>query len=180
MAAAGVALASTGFAKPAEASTPEPQGGWNWCSACSMLFYSVDSEPSYKLYCWSTGGPHVVGTTQYSLYSGGPSAISGDSYQANWNYCNACKVLYYGPNLAYSACAYNWFYNASLPHNAGTTSYDMFTAAPSGLTAQGGWNYCVNCRGLFHGSGHDAGVCVAEYAEGQAPHVPYNSSYWVA
>jgi hypothetical protein len=178
--AAGLAVASTAFASSAEASTPEPQGDWRWCSACTMLFYGGDNELSSILYCFKTGGPHVVGTTQYSLYSGGPSAISGYSYQADWNYCSACKVLYYGPQRSSSACATISFYDGNsyaeiLPHAAGSTSYDMFTAAPSGLSAQGGWNFCVNCRGLFHGSGHDAGACVDWPYE----HVPYNSSYWV-
>jgi hypothetical protein len=179
-AAAGLAAASTAFASSAEASTPEPQGDWRWCSACTALFYGGTQELSSILYCFETAGPHVVGTTQYSLYSGEPSAISGYSYQANWNYCTACKLLYYGPQRSNSGCPTASFYNGNsydeiLPHTAGSTSYDVFTAAPSGLSAQTGWNFCTKCHGLFHGSGQSTKGCVYwPYT-----HTPYNSTYWV-
>lgn len=149
------------------------QANWHWCQYCAQIWY-FEPNGGYGE-CASPTGYHNAGTTDYFFDYNESTPYSS---QSGWAFCAICHVMFYGPNINVSSCALGVNYDGKLPYGPHTfydssTSYDVATASYSSW--QNGWNYCVKCRALFHGSGHAAGWC--PYDHGQ--HSPYASSYWV-
>jgi hypothetical protein len=168
---------STAFTEIARAASPGVQENWYWCDACAMIFYSA-SDVSTGACLQGHDGKHNIGTTQY-FFAYNEGAIAG-AIQANWTWCDWCDVLFYGPDQATSGCprAYGegQYVKGFYPHHTGSsTSYDVPLTTNPGSGYQDGWDYCITCRSLYHGSGQPAGFCVGTLAT----HSPGSTPYWV-
>ncbi len=153
-----------------EALAYAPQRQWFWCRNCAEIFHSDNNENGGV--CPATTFAHnLTGSSEYFFdYNGGARNYSS---QPQWTWCSKCQVLFYGPDIASSACP-----GGPLNHTAGsTTSYEVAVQSVSGF--QTGWNYCAYCTCLFHGSGHPAGYCAGRIGDSDVRHQPYPSSYWV-
>jgi len=182
---AGLAVVS---AKPAFAQGP--QIDWEWCNLCAVLYYAgngLNNNCCAGNITNITGalGYHDTGSTEYFvLMDESPSG-----FQADWAWCNRCGELFYLPDIATSVCPYSDSH-ASFPvtHIAGSsTSYSIgIYTNPGGY--QAGWNYCLSCRALFHGSGHAAGKCAGNTTINSSTdgppltygsHTPNSTAYFV-
>jgi len=173
------------FAESAQAATGN-QVNWYWCNYCAMTFHSANAQPDGTCIT-GPGGKHNLGSgTEYRLHYGYPGGVS--SYQVGWTWCGDCQVLFYGPNIAASGCHYAWKIgriNAQsyAAHRAGsTTSYDapLVSGAFTDVAGayQSGWNYCLQCKSLFHGSGNPTGSCIYQAVSGYQ-HKPGPTPYWM-
>jgi hypothetical protein len=96
--------------------------------------------------------------TLYALTWGEPT-VSG-YIQEGWRYCSACKVLTWASAAVENQCPAGGYgmYHVTL---STTSVYDVYMVNPDdGYTYQPGWNYCNDCKDLYHGSGHEAGICL--------------------
>jgi hypothetical protein len=192
---AGLAAVSTFSAEPAYAASP--QGDWEWCSLCTVLFYAGnglgDTCCSGNPISGSNGfllGTHAAGSTDYVLLND----TSQSGYQQDWAWCDLCAELFYRPDISISACpvlvpSLVLGDTSSAAHVAGSkTSYLVaMNTNPGGY--QAGWNYCLQCRSLFHGSGQAVGHCAGDYglADNSAgetvityqSHIPNDTAYFV-
>jgi hypothetical protein len=175
-ATAGLTIASSVMRTGVAEASSTTQNNWYWCSLCASLFHSNNAQPDGSCVT-SPFNLHTVGTQEYLVDF---DEIQG-GFQSQWAWCNNCQVLFYGPDVATSGCA--WAYvtrsqNARYyPHRGGTTNYALpFNAKPQDLrNYQAGWNYCPACRNIYHGSGNPAGYCVNTGTK----HTPGATPYWM-
>jgi hypothetical protein len=185
------AVASTSVATPARAAAPDPQGLWFWCQNCAQLFWDGSGNgasggcPINNVSDQNDVPPHQApeSPTLYALTWGEPT-ISG-YIQEGWRYCSACKVLTWPSAEVANQCPLAPNSDPSGYHTilSTTSVYDVYMMNPDdGSTYQSGWNYCNDCKDLYHGSGHAAGICLVNswnyalannYAATNQPHQPY-------
>lgn len=164
-------VAFTGEARAAS------QGAWWWCKNCALIFHSgnaLNGGNCPKGGNVNTPVPHDLSQSSIYKFDYGNSNV-GYGAQPDWAWCNLCQVLFFGPDVSGSACPGS----VSSEHNIGSgTNYDVCNANPnhSSYKFQSGWNFCYNCKGLFHGSGNPAGTCQKVIGK----HQPLSSTYWVA
>lgn len=153
--AATLAVASAVMEGTARAATPVLQPNWYWCKNCTQLFYNASNTPNAGA-CPAIGdGPHDnTGSYDYDVYHDAPGYSNS---QSPWNYCYACKEIYWGPDWGANVCLADYVGGYPIAHKVGTTVYYLAKGNPGGW--QGGWNWCDLCQGLFHGNGAATGVC---------------------
>jgi hypothetical protein len=115
----------------------------------------------------------------YEFYSGLSGTNSSSNPQANWNYCEACTGMFWGPsvnNVCFSQGA----------HISSGTSYDNYWNGYAGTTSdpQPYWRRCGKCALLYWQgpSGNSGGSCPANN-NGNGPHKAGSSTsyscYWL-
>jgi hypothetical protein len=199
--AAALAVASVSVARPARAAETNPQGLWFWCQNCAQLFWDGSGNgasggcPINNVADQSDVPPHQAPASPwvYALTWGDPT--ESGTIQEGWRYCSACKVLTWPSAAVANQCPLapdDGTDSAGYHTIISTTSvYDVWMMDPGGgVTFQPGWNYCNDCKDLYHGSQHAAGVCMVnswnyaiahDYAPTNQPHQPYTptTSYYV-
>jgi len=107
-------------------------------------------------------GAAAVGAAQ--VFTGKAQAASG-GMQYNWNWCNKCTGLFYGPQYSSSWCPAGGQHNgADNPNPDSSYDYILYYNYPSselGPDFQGDWNWCSKCRGLFYGPQQSSSWCPA-------------------
>ena len=119
---------------------PQPsnvQDGWCYCFKCAGMFYGVATENNGAC---PDGGIHspissngATASFDYGLYHGGESG-----YQANWLYCDDCKILFYcsdpiGDNNQAGICPARDVLGHDLPH-VGQPSYNYDVLSSGQMT----------------------------------------------
>jgi hypothetical protein len=79
---------------------------------------------------------------------------TGPRQQSGWRMCANCRVLFYGPSAASSACPAGPHHNPS-----GSATFAMQIDDKSSPTSQKGWRWCKNCEGLVYGPNASHGPC---------------------
>jgi hypothetical protein len=126
--AATVGLTTASTAAFTEASTGV-RNNWYWCNYCSMIFHSSNAQSDGKCFT-APYNLHELGSSTEYIFEYGYSALAGND-QVNWTWCGDCQVMFYGPDITTSQCAYSYEagrINAQgyYAHRAGsTTSYDV-------------------------------------------------------
>jgi len=174
LAAAGVATAgamSTVLTRTAKATDIDEQFGWDFCSACSALWWPGGGGggvicPARNYYS------HVIGSSySYGLNHDLPNLNNSSNPQPTWTWCWYCSMLYWpqpnGGNDGY--CPYWFARGVTGAHIPGSnTSYDVSWQGPAspvyGTTTnpQGWWRYCTRCTVLFWSGPNtrNSGVCL--------------------
>jgi len=110
----------------AVSSTSNIQSPWRYCSGCACLYWGNALSSSH---CADEATPIVPGSTgEYEQHTAGNTVYylpygtwTGDSnLQAGWRYCDYCRVLFWGGQIAHSWCP--------LPANGSETSFAHVTA----------------------------------------------------
>ena len=166
----------------AQAGTLEPQPDWAYCIYCATMWWTPSGGGFHA--CSSSNSPyqeHTVahGDYVYEFYSGLSGTNSSSNPQANWNYCEACTGMFWGPsvnNVCFSQGA----------HISSGTSYDNYWNGYAGTTSdpQPYWRRCGKCALLYWQgpSGNSGGSCPANN-NGNGPHKAGSSTsyscYWL-
>jgi hypothetical protein len=183
---AGLTAASAFSAESAFAAS---QSDWLWCSNCAILFFGGHgdvNDPCPGNISDGTMGGHIPGSQGYVLNYN--TSLTG--YQPNWCFCSACQALFYLPDIETSACPGTLGFAGLVyaPHTQGSSSNYLVSLANQAGTFQPGWDYCTNCRTLFHGSGKATGHCAGNYVFNAEPtfstgdfkpHAPNSTPYFV-
>jgi hypothetical protein len=179
--AATVGLTAASSVAFTEEALAAAQGAWFWCKNCTLIFHSNNALNGGN--CPNGGNinhfaPHDLGESSIYQFDHDGGAKNYSS-QPQWTWCNGCQVLFYGPDIFDSGCPSS----VSGQHTAGsTTSYQVCNASPNLAhpVFQSGWNFCHNCKSLFHGGGNPTGTCSKMIGHPDQRHQPFNSTYWVA
>jgi hypothetical protein len=106
--------------RPVAEAPGNAQGEWRWCSNCQGLFYG----PSVAKSRCPAGGTHASpsesGSWSYAIYNDG---ASDPHRQADWRWCSNCQGLYYGPEVARSACPAGGQHAS--PSESGSSNYSL-------------------------------------------------------
>lgn len=154
-----VGVVSVASAGTARAAAPGAQSEWAFCRECMGLYYG----PWGGGVCPNGFGPHVgyqsISYNYRLLHDyGGSSGV-----QANWQVCDRCSILWYGPNQYTSACPAGGGHTAIASYN-----YDLYYGRPGANGFQVDWAWCLNCQGLFYLPDEGSSHCPSFY--GQGPH----------
>jgi hypothetical protein len=132
------------------------QVNWEYCGNCAGLWYSGNGTNGV---C-PAGGGHIDKPSDDYVVEYNVSGATGNPLdpQPEWSWCLKCQGLFYGPNVAESACPDGG------DHNRGTWNYSLWYDS-SGVYVQQGWWHCSNCQGVFYAgiNSTSAGVCPATY-----------------
>jgi hypothetical protein len=92
------------FGTPPSGGAAYLQGGWEYCDNCNGLFaYNTGFGRC------ADGGEHLNNLTgTYPYYLPNQNGWRGGPMQDAWSWCNQCSLLFFGPNVANSACPYNY------------------------------------------------------------------------
>jgi hypothetical protein len=109
------------------------QANWNWCGYCQGLFYGPHQSTSDCPYWFNTYAdynvPHnyeVDTTYNYGLQHDLSGLNGNTNPQGDWNWCNKCQGLFYGPHQSTSVCPKPNPNGSFGTHNgSGSYSYDL-------------------------------------------------------
>jgi hypothetical protein len=75
------------------------QTGWSFCGKCKAMYYGVEQSAS----ACPKGGTHGGPSANYMMFVNRVT-VTGFSSQFNWQFCDKCKGMYYGPEQTSSRC----------------------------------------------------------------------------
>jgi hypothetical protein len=105
----------TVFFNPTETDQNE-QVGWQFCDKCKAMYFFAQNNQASSV-C-PAGGTHGGPSSTYMMFLG-QVAVTGFSSQVNWQFCDKCKGMYYGPERTSSVCP------AGGIHGGTTSEYTM-------------------------------------------------------
>ena len=129
------------------------QSGWDFCDKCKGFYFGTEQSSSVCPAGGTHGGPSAV-YTAWMLDSG--TTTTGQ--QSGWDFCDKCKVMYFGTEQSSSVCP------AGGTHGGPSAVYVMFTTFPPPPTnggTQSGWKFCDKCKAMYYGNEQSSSVCPA-------------------